>query len=96
MKINPGQGIKQFENIQKKQAVDKTQKSGKASEGDKVAFSEALQQVQGSKNDLSVDANRQERIQTVKEQIANGTYAPDSQKVATSLLKYIAEGRSNG
>jgi len=96
MKIHPDNGIKQLESIQKKQPVDKSQQAGKAREGDKVVFSEALQQAKGTQGDLSVDAERQERIQTVKEQIANGTYAPDSQKVAASLLKYIAEGRTNG
>ncbi|MFW5901623.1 MAG: flagellar biosynthesis anti-sigma factor FlgM [Thermodesulfobacteriota bacterium] len=96
MKIHPGQVIKQFESIQKKQPVDKPQQADKAKEGDKVVFSETLQQAKGTQGDLSVDAERQERIQTVKEQIANGTYAPDSQKVAASLWKYIAEGRANG
>jgi flagellar biosynthesis anti-sigma factor FlgM len=96
MKIHPGNGIKQFENIQKKQPADKSQKANQAKGGDKVVFSKALQQVQGSKEDLSVDEARQVRIQTVKEQIANGAYAPDSQKVALSLLKYIAEGKPNG
>ncbi len=96
MKIHPGHGIKQFENIQKKQPVDKSQQADKAREGDKVVFSKMLQQAKDTQVDLSVDAERQERIQTVKEQIANGTYAPDSQKVAASLLKYIAEGKANG
>jgi negative regulator of flagellin synthesis FlgM len=96
MKIHPGNGIKQLEGIQKKQPAEKSQKPDQAREGDKVEFSEALQKAQGGNFDLSVDAARQERIQTVKEQIANGTYSPDSRKVAASLLKYIAEGRANG
>ncbi|MFO7838877.1 MAG: flagellar biosynthesis anti-sigma factor FlgM [Desulfosalsimonadaceae bacterium] len=96
MKIHPGHTIKQFENIQKKQQAERPQNADKAREGDKVAFSKELQQVRESGKDLSVDMERQERLQTVKEQIANGTYSPDSRKVAESLLKYIVEGRTNG
>ncbi len=96
MKIHPGHTIKQFENIQKKQQAERPQKTDQAREGDTVAFSKELQQVKESRSELSVDTDRQERLQTVKEQIANGTYSPDSQKVAESLLKYIVEGRTNG
>ncbi len=99
MKIHPGHTIKQFENIQKKQQAERPQKTDQAREGDTVAFSKELQQVKESRSELSVDSvdtDRQERLQTVKEQIANGTYSPDSQKVAESLLKYIVEGRTNG
>ncbi|MCF8096076.1 MAG: flagellar biosynthesis anti-sigma factor FlgM [Desulfobacteraceae bacterium] len=96
MKINPAQGIKQFESIQKKQNTDAAEKTAQAKEGDKVVFSKEVQQAQGKQNDMSVDTQRQARLQEVKEQIANGSYSPDSFKVAESLLKYIAESGNNG
>ncbi|MGM0787841.1 MAG: flagellar biosynthesis anti-sigma factor FlgM [Thermodesulfobacteriota bacterium] len=91
MKINPSHVIKQVENVQKKQPAEKAGKTAGAREGDKVVFSEQLREVQDSQNDLSVDAQRQERIQAVKEQIANGSYSPDPVKVAESLVKYVME-----
>lgn len=96
MKIYPGQGISQFDTIQKKQSANTVEKTARAKEGDKVVFSKELRQVQEKHNDLSVDAQRQARLQAVKEQIASGSYAPDSLKVAESLLRYIMENKENG
>jgi flagellar biosynthesis anti-sigma factor FlgM len=91
MKIHPVHVIKQFETVQKKQPANSAQKADRAMEGDKVAFSEKLREIQSSQSDMSVDTERQARIDSVKARIADGTYAPDSFKVAQSLLKYIAE-----
>ncbi len=95
MKINPDPGVRELKTVDKKQQVKPGQDKGRAREGDKVDFSKELQQARNS-NSLIDDAARQERVQAVKQQIADGTYSPDSQKVAESLLKFIAEGRSNG
>ena len=96
MKIHPAQSMTQLEGIQKKQKADAAEKTGQAREGDKVAFSKELRQVQDKQNDPAVDAQRQARLQSVKEQIAEGSYSPDAFKVAESLLKYITESRNNG
>ena len=96
MKIHPAQVIKQLDSIQKKQNVNAAEKTAQAKEGDKVVFSKELQQVRSTQNDPSVDTQRQARLQAVKEQIADGSYAPDRIKVAESLLKYITESRHNG
>lgn len=90
MKIDPAHVVKQFEAIHKKQSVNAAEKTAKAREGDKVVFSEELREMQGVNNDMSADAQRQARLDSVKEQIANGSYSPDSVKVAESLLQYIA------
>ncbi len=39
------------------------------------------------------DAARTEKVAGLKQQIADGTYDPDPEKVAESLLKYILEER---
>ena len=96
MKIHPAHVVKQFEAIQKKQPANAAEKTAMAREGDKVVFSEELRGMQGLNDDLSVDAQRQARLAEVKEQIANGSYAPDSVKVAESLLRYITEGNHHG
>jgi negative regulator of flagellin synthesis FlgM len=96
MKIYPGLETKPIVNVQKKPPVDASQKTTKVNDGDKVEFSTHLQQVQSMKNPFSVNSGRQARLLEVKEQIANGTYAPDPQKVAESLLKVIMEGNGDG
>jgi anti-sigma28 factor (negative regulator of flagellin synthesis) len=45
-------------------------------------------------NHSSVNSDRKARLKEVKEQIADGTYAPDPQKVAEKLLKHIVEGNN--
>ncbi len=96
MKIYPGLEIKPIVNVQKKLPVDASQKKTKVNDADKVDFSTHLQQVQSMENRFSVNSGRQARLLKVKEQIANGTYAPDPQKVAEKLLKFIVEGNSDG
>ncbi|MCU0614212.1 MAG: flagellar biosynthesis anti-sigma factor FlgM [Desulfobacterales bacterium] len=96
MKIYPGSEIKPPINVQKKSPVNPSQKATKINDGDKVDFSTQLQQVQDMENCFSTNSDRQARLREVKEQIANGTYAPNPQKVAASLLKYIVEGNSDG
>lgn len=96
MKIHPAQVVKQFEAMHKKQPANTAQKAAKAREGDKVAFSEELRGIQGANNDMSVDTQRQARIDSVKAQIADGSYSPDSMKVAESLLRYITESKNHG
>ncbi len=92
MKINPDLIIKSIEKNQRKPPVDPAEKTNRSREADTVAFLKALQQVQGMENAMSVDTDRQSRIDDVKERIENGSYAPDSKKVAISLLKYIVKG----
>jgi negative regulator of flagellin synthesis FlgM len=66
---------------------DKTESSG----SDKVQFSDMLQQVNRAKETTaSADVERAEKLQALKEQIAAGTYRPDTRKVAASLIKFIA------
>ncbi|MBN2644233.1 MAG: flagellar biosynthesis anti-sigma factor FlgM [Desulfuromonadaceae bacterium] len=38
------------------------------------------------------ELQRAARIEELKQQVADGTYAPDLKKVASSLLKFIAQG----
>jgi negative regulator of flagellin synthesis FlgM len=99
MKIYPGSEIKPIVNVHKKPPANTSQKATRINDGDRVDFSTHLQQVQSMENRFSVNPSRQARLIEVKEQIANGTYAPDPQKVAESLLKFIVEenkGNSDG
>ena len=96
MKIYPGSEIKQLMAVQKKLPVGISQKITSVNNNDKVDFSEQLQKVQEMENRFSTNSDREARLREVKEQISKGTYNPDPQKVAASLLKYILEGNANG
>ena len=98
MKIYPDSGIKQLQNIQRKQPAAPAEKTGKAEKGDKVDFSQQLRDIQlgkaqGVSGDSAVDAERQARLDSVRQRIAENAYMPESSKVAESLLKYIVEGK---
>lgn len=41
----------------------------------------------------TIEAQQADKIAQLKMQIADGSYQPDLKKVASSLLKFIAEGR---
>ncbi len=58
--------------------------------GDRVDFSSALQEASKAQESSSMqETARAERIQALKSQIENGTYLPDLEKVASSLLPFI-------
>ncbi len=84
----PGQigDIKKSQKAQNGKATQKTQES------DQVQFSSVLQDVNKARQtNSSMNTERAERVQALKAQIAEGSYKPDLQKVATSLLQFIIE-----
>ena len=79
--------LKKAENTQ----VDKTNKT---SGEDTVQFSSVLQDVHKAQTATRPDnMERTERIQEIKQQIADGSYEPDLKKVSASLLQFLVEGR---
>ncbi|KAF0188202.1 MAG: anti-sigma-28 factor FlgM [Desulfobulbaceae bacterium] len=79
-------------------AMKKAEKSqaGKksASQGDQVQFSSVLQDVQKAQTtSAAANSGRNERVQELKAQIADGSYQPDLNKVATSLMQFLLEER---
>jgi len=84
----PGQ-IGDLKKTQKDQQTNKTDASKKT---DQVQFSDVLQDVNKAKHSEStMSAERAARVQELKAQIADGSYKPDLQKVASSLLQFIVE-----
>jgi negative regulator of flagellin synthesis FlgM len=72
----------------------KSQGAGKAdsSQGaDQVEFSSVLQDVNKAQAGSAQSADRAERVAELKEQVANGSYQPDLNKVASSLLQFLME-----
>ena len=78
MKINDVsrlQGLQSYKNT-----INNTQKQdlAKKIQVDKVEFSQAAQE--------KISVEKEQRIQALKEQIQNGTYKVDSEKIAEKLL----------
>ena len=72
--------------------------AGKASEkkteenvlNDKVVFSDILQEVNRAQEGRVVaDSGRAEKVATLKAQVANGSYQPDLNNVAKSLVQSL-------
>lgn len=78
--------------------IKKTQKptTDSKTEGvqtDKVEFSAVLQDVHRAQSaKSSPNSDRVERIAELKAQIADGSYSPDLNKVASSLVQFLLEG----
>ena len=78
----------------KKTQVTQTAKKAEGMPADKVQFSSVLQDVHKAQTMRGASSTeRAERVQELKAQIAEGTYEPDLQKVATSLLQFLVEGK---
>lgn len=80
------------------QAQDTTQqqKSGaggtqtdRAQTSDAVVLSQTMR-TNSQQSSAAADQSRTERVQKLKEQVRNGTYRPDSEKVAVAVMKELA------
>lgn len=85
-------GPGQIGDIKKTQSNQPGKKTQSKQGADQVQFSDVLQDVHKAKGTNSdMNTERAERVQNLKAQIAEGSYKPDLQKVATSLLQFIVE-----
>jgi negative regulator of flagellin synthesis FlgM len=91
-KIYGNSGIGPIDKNRTTGRVKTSEKIGESTTGsDRVQFSDVLQQVNRTREaGAGPDVQRAEKLQALKEQIAEGTYRPDATKVAASLLKFIA------
>ena len=79
-------------------SLKKTQTpSDKKTEGvqaDKVEFSSVLQDVNKTQSASDAQsAQRADRVARLKAQVADGSYKPDLQKVASSLVQFLIQGK---
>ncbi|MEH6955783.1 flagellar biosynthesis anti-sigma factor FlgM [Neobacillus drentensis] len=79
--VNRLQGLQSYKNT-----INITQKQDltKKIQVDKVEFSQAAQE--------KISVEKEQRIQALKEQIQNGTYKVDSEKIAEKLLSTWSRG----
>jgi negative regulator of flagellin synthesis FlgM len=94
-KVYGNNRIGPIDNTRPANRVKSSDNKAETAGSDRVQFSDVLQQVNRAKETgvsagAGADAERAEKLQSLKEQIAEGTYQPDTRKVAASLLKFIA------
>ncbi len=83
-------GPGQIGNIKKPDKPQGNKKAESAQGNDQVQFSSVLQDVNKAQEAKeSNSSERAERVQELKAQIAEGSYQPDLNKVATSLLEFL-------
>ncbi len=69
-------------------------KTADSSKSDHVEFSSVLKGVHEAGSTQNAEtAQRAARVEELKEQVASGSYQPDIQKVATSLLQFLVENK---
>lgn len=88
--ITGNKGFGPLGNINRTGNAGATNKSAEAKKSDRVDFSSALQNATKAQDVSGTrETARNEKIQALKAQIENGTYKPDLDKVAASLLPFM-------
>jgi negative regulator of flagellin synthesis FlgM len=78
----------------KKSPKADTAKTADTSKSDQVEFSSVLKGVHETNASQNAEAaERAARVQELKEQVASGSYQPDINKVASSLLQFLVENK---
>lgn len=89
-KINGGKGFGSLANISRSGNAGNAKKTGETGKTDRVDFSSALQQASKAQDvKANQETARAEKLQALKAQIESGTYQPDLEKVAASVLPFI-------
>ena len=84
-------GLGQIGNLKKVDRAQAGKVTGSAQEPDQVQFSSVLQDVNKAQSSADENSARSERVAELKEQVANGSYRPDLNKVASNLLQFLME-----
>lgn len=91
-RITGNKGFGPLSNMNRAGKAGESKKSDSAKNTDKVNFSSALQDATKAQETMSTqETARAEKIQALKSQIQNGTYQPDLEKVASSLLPFLTK-----
>ena len=89
-KIIGGKGFAPLGNVNRTGNAGAAKKSTGTAKADRVDFSSALQSAtKAQATGAAQETARADKIQALKAQIEDGTYKPDLDKVAASLLPFI-------
>ncbi len=84
-------GPGQIGSIKKSDKAQTDNKPGSAQASDQVQFSSVLQDVNKAQGSSEESSDRAERVAELKAQVADGSYKPDLNKVASNLLQFLME-----
>jgi len=88
--INGNKGFGSLGNINRSGKAGAAKKTDSAKTTDRVDFSSVLQNAAKTQaTSATQETARAEKLQALKSQIENGTYKPDLDKVASSILPFI-------
>jgi negative regulator of flagellin synthesis FlgM len=94
IKINGDRGPGPLGEVRKSQKTRATKATTTKQTTDRVDFSSVLQEVNQAKEmTAAASAERTEKVQALKDQVASGNYRPNLLKVAASLLRFLVRGR---
>lgn len=88
MKINQTPGVHGINPYQKQLKKADEVKTASAAASDKLEISNAAKEMQGPSRLL---AERREKVMSLKEQVANGTYKTDAQATAKAMLNFYGK-----
>jgi len=86
-------GLGQIGNIKNSGKAQAEAKPGAAKGKDEVQFSSVLQDVNKAQSGSDENTDRAERVAELKQQVANGSYEPNLNKVASNLLQFLMEAK---
>lgn len=86
-------GPNQIGSIKKNKTAQVDKKPDSAQQSDQVKFSSVLQDVNKAQASSTESSERTERVAKLKAQIAEGSYKPDLNKVASNLLQFLMEDK---
>ncbi len=90
-KIFGDKGVGPVDGIKKARKIETPKEQAGSPPKDKVEFSAVLQEVNRAREAAGMTgSSRAEKIEALKAQIASGNYRPDPEKVAESLLRFLA------
>ncbi len=91
-KIMGNKGFGPLGNINRTGNAGAAKKAAGAGKTDRVDFSSALKNAGKTQaTDQTRETARAEKLQALKAQIESGTYQPDLEKVASSLLPFLVQ-----
>lgn len=94
IKIDGTKGFGSLLETQKARKAAPAKETAGIKPGDKVEFSHVLQDVARNREAARASSpERAEKLRALREQIESGNYRPDSEKVAASLLKFLAANK---
>lgn len=95
MKINETGRINAINPYQRTAESQKQEQLKKSTRKDEVSISDEAIQLLKAQNSSKIDAERSNKIESLKQQVSAGTYQVDAAKLAETLAPYFKQSSEN-